>query len=50
MRKMKYLLFICLMAATLTAQETAEQREARHHYAFSASWAATANFPIRRFH
>jgi hypothetical protein len=40
---MKYLLFVCLMAVTLTAQETAEQREARHHYAFSTS-RATANF------
>jgi|HubBroStandDraft_6_1064221.scaffolds.fasta_scaffold991470_2 hypothetical protein len=40
---MKYLLFICLMAATLAAQETPEQREARHHFDLAAIRAA-ANF------
>jgi uncharacterized membrane protein len=40
---MKYLLLACLMAFTLTAQETAEQREARHHFDLAAIRAA-ANF------
>src|SRR5580704_18676637 len=40
---MKYLLFICLMAATLAAQETPAQREAKHHFDLAAIRAA-ANF------
>jgi uncharacterized membrane protein len=40
---MKYLLLACLAAATLAAQETGEQRQARHHFDLAAICAA-ANF------
>jgi hypothetical protein len=40
---MRYLWIVCLMAATLAAQETPELREARHHFDLAAS-RATANF------
>lgn len=40
---MRYLWIACLMAATLAAQETGEQREARHHFDLVATRAA-ANF------
>ncbi len=39
---MKYLLLICLAAATLSAQQTPEQREARHHFVL-VSTRAVAN-------
>lgn len=40
---MKYLLFVGLLAAALSAQETPEQRGARHHFDLAAI-RATANF------
>jgi uncharacterized membrane protein len=40
---MKYLWITCVLAATLAAQETAEQREAKHHFDLAAIRAA-ANF------
>jgi uncharacterized membrane protein len=40
---MKYLLLACLAAATLGAQETSEQRQAKHHFDLAAIRAA-ANF------
>jgi uncharacterized membrane protein len=40
---MKYVWIACVMAATLAAQETAEQRGARHHFDLAAIRAA-ANF------
>src|SRR5579863_6255099 len=40
---MKYALLICLAVASLTAQQTPEQREARHHFVLVSTRAA-ANF------
>jgi hypothetical protein len=40
---MKYLWIACLLSAVLTAQETPELRETRHHYVLAATRAA-ANF------
>jgi hypothetical protein len=40
---MKYLWMACLAAATLAAQETPDQREARHHFVLVSTRAA-ANF------
>jgi uncharacterized membrane protein len=40
---MKYLALVCLAAVTLLAQETSEQRDAKHHFDLAAIRAA-ANF------